>query len=378
MTYLKYILNNHEIIILFVFSLSLLIQLIFYFGIYFRIIFHKKNVHVPGKEAVSVIICARNEAENLEVNLPFILEQDYPDYEVIVVNDCSNDNTEIVLTKYQNKYKNLKITNILEDKKFTHGKKLALTVGIKAAKNDIILLTDADCKPLSNKWIEKIANNFNREKSIVLGYGKYSRKKGFLNSYIRFDTMWIALQYFCFAMIGKPYMGVGRNLAYRKSLFFEKKGFANHYHILSGDDDLFINENATKENTAIEYSLVSHTESIPKKRFNEWFNQKKRHLSTGKYYKGKHKFLIGTEFISRVLFYVAFVWLMIIWFYPQVIIPAFLFRLITQLFLIKKLLSILGEKNLLLSSLFFDIYSIFINFSLYITGRFRVKKQQWK
>lgn len=359
--------------------MSLFIQFFFYFGIYRRFIFFKKKNQETGSEPLSVIICARNEAENLDKNLKSILEQDYPNYEVIVVNDCSHDNTDIVLSKYLGKYKHLKTTTIAEDKKFSHGKKLALTVGIKSAQNELLVFTDADCNPASNKWLGKISRNFNDKISIVLGYGGYKTGKGFLNNYIRYDTVWIALQYFSFAISGFPYMGVGRNLAYRKSLFFSGKGFANHYHLLSGDDDLFVNENANKGNVAIEFSQESHTRSIPKTTFTDWAKQKKRHFSTAKYYKSKHKFLLILESSSRFFLYASFVWLLIIWYHPQIILPLFALRLITQLYLTKKLLSVLKEKNLLISSLFFDILSIFINLSLYITGRFRrIKRQQWK
>jgi poly-beta-1,6-N-acetyl-D-glucosamine synthase len=373
-----YFIDIKEFIIFIVFASSFLIQIFFYYGIYCRLIFRKKKELTNNNEPLSVIICARNEAENLDKNLPFILTQEHADYEVIVVNDCSNDNTEFVLLKYQKEYKNLRSTTITEDKKFSHGKKLALTIGIKAAKHENIVLTDADCRPVTNQWLSKISKRFTGNVSIVLGYGRYSKKKGFLNNYIRYDTVWIALQYLSFALIGWPYMGVGRNMAYKKSLFFAKKGFANHYHLLSGDDDLFVNENANKDNTTIEISPESHTESTPKTTFGEWFKQKKRHFTTSKFYKSKHKFLLGIEYLSRFLFYASFTWLIIIWNNPQIVLPVFAFRLLTQILVIKKLLRVLKERNLLISSLFFDIISMFINLSLYISGRFRIKNQQWK
>jgi biofilm PGA synthesis N-glycosyltransferase PgaC len=371
--------NDPEIIFMVLFGLSFIVQLIFYLGIYARFLFYKPVSLKKKQEPVSVIICARNEAENLDKYLPSVLTQDYPVYEVIVVNDCSLDHTDEILGKYLKKYKHLRTTNINEDKKFAHGKKLAVTVGIKAAKHEILIFTDADCQPSSDQWLSRIQRNFTKEKSIVLGYGGYFRRKGLLNNYIRYDTMMIAWQYFSYVLSGNPYMGVGRNLAYRKSLFFANKGFASHYHLLSGDDDLFVNETANKINTAIEFSPQSHTRSETKKTLREWIKQKRRHLTTSKYYKSRHKFLLGIEAISRILFYGSFFYLLSIHVYPRYILSAFGLRFLLQLVFTKKVMKLLNEKNLLISSLFFDVFSLFINFILYISNRLRFRRRrQWK
>ena len=371
--------NDWDMIFVAVFGLSLIVQLIFYLGIYVRILSYKPQSHKNKKVPVSVVICARNEAENLDKYLPSILSQNYPEYEVIVVNDCSTDHTDEVLGKYLKKYKHLHTTSINEDKKFAHGKKLAVTLGIKAAKHEILVFTDADCQPVSDQWLKRIQQNFTKEKSIVLGYGGYFRRKSLLNNYIRYDTMMIAWQYFSYALAGNPYMGVGRNLAYRKSLFFANKGFASHHHLLSGDDDLFINETANKSNTAIEFSTESHTRSESKKPLREWIKQKRRHLTTNKHYKLRHKFLLGIEPLSRFLYYGSFIYLTSIWIYPHYILSAFSLRFLLQLVFTKKVMKHLNEKNLLISSLFFDVFSLFINFILYISNRLRFKRRrQWK
>ncbi len=254
-------------IVFVIFVVSILIQLLYYLVIYLRFILYKPKNISRSSEPVSVIICARNEAENLEQYLPVILTQDYPDYEVILVDDCSTDDTDMVMKRYLAKYPRLRTSVIKEDKKFSHGKKLAVTIGIKAAKYDRLLFIDADCKPESNQWLKLMTEQFSDKISIVLGYGGYFPIPGILNKYIRYDTMMIALQYFSFALCRIPYMGVGRNLAYKRSLFQKGKGFASHFHLASGDDDLFVNENATKSNTAIVCSQESHTRSAPKQSF---------------------------------------------------------------------------------------------------------------
>jgi biofilm PGA synthesis N-glycosyltransferase PgaC len=375
---LKFITVNQSSIIITVYLISLLVQLYYYLVIYSKILFYKSQPGRAKKEPVSVIICAKNEERNLDEFLPYVLTQDYPDYEVIVVNDCSTDNTDMVIGKYIKQYPHLRTTTITEDKKFSHGKKLALTIGIKAAKNEILVFTDADCKPVSNQWLTKIQKNFTRQISIVIGYGGFFPKFSLLNNYIRYDTLVIALQYLSYKLAGYPYMGVGRNLAYRKSLFFEKKGFASHYHLLSGDDDLFVNENANKSNTEIEISEESHTRSVPASSFRQWIKQKRRHFVTGKYYKKIHKLMLAGEQISRLVYYITFVLLIAKGILIEYVLGAFVFRMIIQMIVLKNAMIRLNEKHLLLSSLFYDVFSLLTNFGLYISTRFRRGTRKWK
>jgi len=358
---------------------AFIVQILFWLLIWSRGLFYKPVCSRTSKTPVSVIICARNEEENLRKNLPLILEQKYPDFEVVVINDCSTDGTEKYLDSLKEQYPILKTTTIKEDRKFKHGKKLALTVGIKAANNDLLLFTDADCWPESSLWIETMQSNFNPETSIVLGYGGYSERKGLLNTIIRFETLYIAMQYFGYALIRLPYMGVGRNLAYRKSLFFNNKGFARHSHLLSGDDDLFVNEVANRHNTRIEIRTESHTRSESKRTWKEWYFQKKRHLTTGPDYKFLVKFLLFLEVLTRIIFYTGFVVLLAAGKsgFIAVIIP-FLVRTGIFLTIFKILSSHLNDKHLLVPSLLLDLlmplFNIFILFSNYVEAR----RNRWK
>jgi glycosyltransferase involved in cell wall biosynthesis len=370
--------DNQSVIVLIILLVAFVLQLVYYLGIYSRFVFFNKKTPAPSGEPVSVIICARNEADNLEAWLPLVLTQDYPNYEVIVVNDCSTDNTEDVLKKFSEEYPRLRTTTIKEDKKFTHGKKIAVTLGIKASKYDRLVFIDGDCKPESNKWLSLMASHFSNEVSIVLGYGGYFTQRGFLNKYVRYDTLMIALQYFSMALWKIPYMGVGRNLAYKKSLFYAGNGFSRHFHLASGDDDLFVNENATKTNTDIEFSPDSHTRTAPKETFDKWFFQKKRHYTTNRLYKASHKLLLTLEPVSRLFFYAAMVYLLFNPVYRLWVLMLFVLRSLVQLFVIKKTMARLNEKNLLLISLLFDIISLFINLGLLFSSRTRPSNYQWK
>ena len=362
-----------------VYFMAFAIQILYWLLIYSRIIFYKPVPSKIRKKPVSVIICARNEEENLRKNLPLILTQKYPDFEVIVINDCSTDGTEDYLDKLKEQYPALKITKIKEDRKFKHGKKLAVTIGIKAANHEFLLFTDADCRPESDLWINHMMRNLSPEISIVLGYGGYSEHKGLLNTLVRFETFYIAIQFFSYALTGFPYMGVGRNLAYRKSLFFDNKGFARHSHLISGDDDLFVNEVANRNNTRIEISPESHTRSESKKTWKEWYFQKKRHLTTGPDYKILTKFLLSLEVLSRIIIYAGFIFLLVtaISEWIAVIIP-FLIRLGIFITIFKIIGSRLNEKHLLVPSLLFDLFLPLFNVFILSSNYVEARRNRWK
>lgn len=361
------------------FCLAGALQLFYYFWFYLAPAFRKTSEGKDIYEPVSIIICARNEALNLRKFLPLVLEQDYPSFEVIVVNDCSEDESDDVLGELLVKFPNLRISNITKDPRFTHNKKFAQFIGIKAAANDILIFTDADCHPLSKEWIKKIAGNFAEGVEFVLGYGGYEARKGLLNKYIRYDTLFIGMQYIGMAIRGFPYMGVGRNLAYRKQVFFRNKGFGAHNHIISGDDDLFVNANASKSNARVEIGPGSHTLSVPASSVAEWVKQKQRHLSTGKYYRIRDKILLFLEPLSRVLFYSLFIILISSLFLWPAVIAVFGVRIILQLFAFEISGRKFNERKILFISIFFDIFSPLINISLYLTTfRNRPGSMVWK
>lgn len=304
--------NLSDWIIISLLFLSLCFVIFTYLKFYLpAILYHDKfnATNIP----VSVIICAKNEEENLDENLPYILEQEYPNFEIIIVNDCSIDNTEQIIDKYLVQYPDkLRKVNIPESENYKHGKKMAVFIGLKHAKNKHLIFTDADCKPASNQWLKRIASHFENGKEIVLAYGKYKKVDSFLNKIVRYDTLTIALQYLSCAIKGNPYMGVGRNLAYTKSLFFKNKGFASHYHIESGDDDLFVNATATSANVAVCTQADAFTISEPPMIFKHWLLQKARHFSTSPLYKTSHQLMLGWIYFSFTSFYLIHLLAMII------------------------------------------------------------------
>lgn len=357
---------------------AVFIQSLYYLLIYLRPVSWKMGDENKNSEPLSVIICARNEFSNLKAHLPKILNQDYPNYEVIVVNDCSEDDSEILLGEFGQKYKHLRHTTIEPDLKFSHGKKLAVTIGMKSAKYNRLVFIDADCYPVSNQWLSEINKSYIINKQIVLGYGGYERRKGFLNKIIRFDTLFIAMQYLGFALAGRPYMGVGRNLSYLKQLFFSGRGFANHYQLLSGDDDLFINENANNDNSAVLLSPNSITRSISQKTWRAWSKQKKRHLTTGKHYKKGDKLFLGIELLTRFLFYISLLVLIYLKADIIIIISIYSFRMFLQLIIFKLNMNKMNEKGLLMLIPLFDILLPIVHFIFILSNKINSRKNRWK
>lgn len=360
-----------------IFSVIFLIQLIYYWIIFRRLAWYNQISASGKQEGVSVVICAHNEFYNLRENLPFILGQNYPEFEVLVVNHASDDDTSFLLTELEKRYPNLKAIEIKQDLNFFSGKKFPLSIGIKSAKYNIVLLTDADCKPSSGEWIAEFQSQYTGNTEIVLGYGPYNRSLGLLNRLIRFDTAHIAIQYLSYALSGMPYMGVGRNLSYNKEIFFRNNGFISHYRIRSGDDDLFINRVASKENTSIMVQPGSYTYSTPKRTFEKWFTQKKRHLSTMMHYRFKHKFLLGTYSSSLWMFYFLFILLLSLNFPIIPVLGIFIIRLLSQYIIWYRCLRRLGEKDLLPFVLFYEILLLLLNSGIMVSNIFR-KSTRWK
>lgn len=323
----------------------------------------RKKKEQPIAVGVSVIVCARNEDTNLKQHLPLLLQQDYPEFEIIVVDDNSDDGTTeylYYLAEKEPKLKRVKVGNV---NKPMAGKKFPLTLGIKAAAFPVVLLTDADCRPASNQWIRQMMEGYQTETEVVLGFAPYNKTTGWLNKTIRFDTFFTALNYLSYALAGIPYMGVGRNLSYKAEMFFRFGGFADHRELPSGDDDLFINKIARKRNTRVVVHPDTFMYSNAEANWEDWKEQKNRHLSTAKYYRGGHKFLLALQPITQILMYfmlpVAILLGAVAWYIPVAI---FLFRWILLRLLYTPVMRKLDEKDLIPFIELFDLLQVFYYF----------------
>ena len=302
--------NSLSFIILIVFGISLAIQLFYHWGVFSKVAFYKRNIRPKldeELEPVSVVICARDAYEYLIDLIPALLKQDYPDFEIVVVNDCSDDDTEEYLKNLERLEPRIKPVQLKQHLNFFNGKKFPLSMGIKSAKNDIIVLTDFNCMPVNDKWLRSVVNCYSQNTEIVIGYSPYVQKKSVLNRLMRFDSLQNGLLYLSAALQRHPYMGVGNNLSYRKELFYRNKGFISHYNTSVGDDDLFVSQVATKKNTEVLIDAENAIHTTPTSSFKLWMRQKGSRYSTVSKYNPKARFSLSLFYASQLLFYVSFI-----------------------------------------------------------------------
>lgn len=360
-----------------VFASIVFIQFLYYVIVFGKFAFSKPQKSTPKRIPVSVIVCAKNEEENVRKFIPILAEQDYPDFELVLIDDASSDGTLELFEGFEKQYSNIRLVKVENNEAFWGNKKYALTLGIKAARKEYLLFTDADCRPASKDWIREMTSRFTQEKTIILGYGAYEKLPGFLNKMIRFETLMTVVQYFSWAKVGKPYMGVGRNLAYKKEEFFKVNGFIEHMKIRSGDDDLFVNQAGTGKNTTICRTPESFTYSEPKKSFKEWFAQKRRHVSTAAHYKPFDQFQLGLFFVVQLLFFILPAILLafqFMWIYVLAIIGfRYLFTWITLGLAAGKL----KEKDTMYFFPIMEIVLLIVQMNIFITNIFS-KPVHWK
>jgi glycosyltransferase involved in cell wall biosynthesis len=333
-------------------------------------------------EGVSIVVAARNEIHNLKKLLPLLASQQYPRFEILIVNDRSTDGTPLFLRKMMNLSPNLRTVTIKYTPDHVTGKKYALTLGIKVAKYDIILLTDADCLPASLHWVQWMSRPLrtDRDKKVVLGYSAYKRQAGLLNRLIQYETLITGIQYFSFALWKIPFMGVGRNLAYRKSFFMENKAFSGHWHINGGDDDLFVNRHADGNNTAVVIHPDGLTISKPKGNWKEFFTQKTRHFHAGKYYKFSSKLKLGLYAVSHLLFWISGIFLLFTssgWEPIAIILGLVVSRALFQVFVLNGAKNKLEGRGNVYWMMFFDLLHLSY-FWIIGTKGYLSKKIKWK
>lgn len=311
-------------ILLIIFCLTLITQVYFYLILSKAVLFSKREDHSIFNSA-SVIIAARNEKENLLRLLPALSKQNHSDFEVIIVNDRSSDGTSELLSDFVEHHHNFHSLDVDALPDGWNGKKHAIYKGVSLAKNDILLFTDADCLPKSNDWISAVSQQFGKETDIVLGYSPYQVKSGFLNHFIQFETLFVGLQYLGFAQRGKPYMGVGRNMAVRRNKY-DLSLLSQISSLTGGDDDLVINHLSHSTNTTIITDPKSQTLSIPETSWKEYFKQKLRHLSVGKHYQKKDRTLLGLFTLSFLLGWIFFFSLLVSAINPYFILTVYALR----------------------------------------------------
>jgi len=366
------------LILLCLFIAVVIVQFLYYVVFFGKFSFAKPQTTTPKRVPISVIVCAKNEEENVKNFITLLAQQNYSDYEIVLIDDASSDETLEIFEDFEKKYSNVRLVKVENNEAFWGNKKFALTLGIKAAKNEYLLFTDADCYPKTTEWIKEMSSQFTKEKTIVLGYGAYEKNKNsFLNKIIRFETLMTAIQYFSWAKLGKPYMGVGRNMAYKREEFFKTNGFIEHMKIRSGDDDLFINEASNSKNTTICFTYDSFTYSKPKTTFKEWFTQKRRHVATAAYYKSFDRIQLAIFYCSQLLFILLPIVLLVFRFQWIIVTSLIGFRYIFTWISLGFAAGKLKEKDVIYWFPIIEITLIACQLNIFISNAFS-KTVEWK
>jgi cellulose synthase/poly-beta-1,6-N-acetylglucosamine synthase-like glycosyltransferase len=372
MTYLPSIQYDYWAFLLYGGILFSAVQLVYVFYFYARFAFKRSKVNLvePHYPPVSVIIAARNESDNLYEHLPSILSQDYPQYEVIVVNNQSIDDSNWILTAFAHQFKQLKVVELSRSPHLKLGKKLPITLGIKAASYDHFVLNDADCQPQSTQWLKQIMNRLNNKQQLVIGYSPFTKTKGFFNKLVRFDNAWMGASAFSYALAGHAFKANGRNLAYSKLLFQKVNGFKSHYAISPGDDDLLLQDALQFSKINIAEDPTSFVRSAAPASWSDWLRQKaKYHISSARYPFIK-KVLLGIYPLSLILMWISFVALCLNINYLPLGLSIFMGTITIKWWLQGTCLNRLGEKKLMLFFPAWDLfYSILMPIVYYISER---------
>lgn len=359
----------------------LLVQILYYLIVYGKIAFKKHiNTEIPEDvdlPPLSVIIAVKNEEYNVKNKLLEILEQNYPKYEVIVVNDASTDETEYILKGLSVIYPHLKVVNIVENVNKFQGQKFPISIGIKSAKYEHLVLTKADCRPNSFDWLKHIAAGFQHNKEIVLAYASIEERKGLLNKIIQYDHGMKSLNYLSYALCKNPYMGEGYNLAYKKYLFYEVGGFIKHYNISAGDDAIFINQVANSKNTSVVLTTDSQIKADSLRTYKDWIKYKKNNIISRKHFRASHKILLKILPVSTILFYLSVIAIYLVGLPWEYILIALLLKYIMQIFVCYKGFKKLKIKKIYIFAPIFEIYQIILNIVLEIKVA-TTKKTRWK
>jgi len=365
-------------IIFYVFCGIVLLQVCYYLTILGKFAFAKVQPTNPKRIPVSVIVCAKNEAEKIKKLVPLLASQNYPDFEIVLIDDASTDETLDIFEEFEQQYHNVKLVKVANNEAFWGNKKYALTLGIKAASKEYLLFTDADCYPASANWIAQMSSNFTLNKTIVLGYGAYEKVKGsFLNKIIRFDAMLTASQYFSWAKAGKPFNGESRNMGYKREEFFKVNGFVDHMNIRTGEDSLFINQVATKKNIATCYTPESFTFSESRRTYSSWRMQKRRDVYTMAWFRPFAKFHIRFFHITQLAFIVFAIVLAALQFNWMLLVPVVALRYIINWVVIGYSAAKLQEKDVAWWYPVMEIILIFTQVNVFLTNIFS-KPVHWK
>ena len=377
--------NGIAFIVLACFAMMLLIQLVYLWAVYARVAFYRRKEtpkHSEALEPISVVVCSRDNYQSLSELLPALLRQDYPDFEIVVVNDCSQDETELYLKEMELRDPRIKPVHLRQHLNFFSGKKIPLSMGIKSAQHDLLVFTEPGSLPVDDHWLRSIADGYHDHTEVLIGYSPYRPQNNLLNHLVRFDALYGGIQYLSAALSGHPFMGLGSHLSYRKGLFYRNKGFTSHYSIPVGDDDLFVNQVAKRNNTSVFIDAEHTVVTVPPASFGLWMRNKARRYYSATLYKARDRRRMTLQAGSHFLLYACFIALLLLSpaftivgaevLYLPIIAVLFLLYYASQMVVFGGAAKRLGEKGLLPGLVFYDLFQALMTPLFRLLGRFRL------
>lgn len=363
-------------VVFYAFIVFTAIQIIYYLTFSSLFFKSKKTNKINTKPPISLLIFVKNSAAYLEKNLTYFLNQDYPEFEILLIDNCSSDDTDEVLEKIKTKHKKVRIINVENNESFWANKKYTYTLAIKAAKYNHLLFSEIIAKPISKNWILEMSNQISDKKSLVLGYTKHNTSKGFMNLLIRFNDVLDALKAFTFTKFNTPFRASAYNFSFTKDNFFRVNGFIKHIKINYGKDDLFLRDAYFKKNTSFSIDEDSFVEITKEKTFKDWFSAQKRNSFLQNHYKLNHQILLFLYTITKLGSLTLGITLL--FFYPYKIILC----IIGFYFLVKTIVLALATKKfkepkIIFLFPFLEIILILLQISIFINN-LMLKPNHWK
>ena len=366
--------------ILILFGVITLVQLVYYYVIYGRFAFHRKKNALGFRDIpVSVVIVVRDDAALAVQNLPALLEQQYSFFEIVVVNDRSRDENSLqAIREYKDRYPNIKIVDLSTAVSTSRGKKMAISIGIKCATYDHILLTSPNCRPASKQWLATMAQNFQFQRRIVLGYSTFEKKKGIYSHFLHYDNLVGSVQYFSHALMHSTYRGNLNNVAFMRPLFYKQNGFIAYSHLLYGEEDIFIHRASTPNNVGIEFSPDAATVQQHSPSYGYWRLHKVSLFFTRKYNSLKNRVLLSGYELTNLLFYLSLALTIVVALHQPLALyiaaGIAVLRIVSMYVVMGISAAKLHEKQIIPQLLFYDILFAILNPLHWLSAKFHHKK----
>ncbi len=365
-----------EFIGLLFFALAFLVQLVYLILLIKFIFSDKQKDKEPNHPSISLVVTSRNYVDQLQVLLPSLLAQDYPDFEVVVVDDCSTDGTDWLLAEMKISHGNLKTTRIIQETDFPNA--LAISIGVRAATKEWLLYLSPLCVVPDNQWLRNYAQRLEQDKEASIGYMNYYKTKGSYKNWLRFENFTSYLLSGAGKAFGVAMPVFEYNIAYRREKFLELRGFAAVLDSPFSENELFVNKIATKNNLVVQNN---RTAPIAYEGEADWIDLvefKKKQLMLRRKLTSGQRFFRSLNLVSRLVLTGTLVLLLVVSPLKFWVLGAWIFLLIFEMSWIAVATKKLGEKNFLPALLIYKAFLPLINGFFIFNQLFTGQKRKWK